>query len=187
MGEAMDASPPDHHQPGGEPAPQMPRAFATGYKPHSGDMMVYGGGVVTLIGVLAAFVNGTPAFFLLSLAGTFCAFYFRPTLDNRRPQLGADVNGLYVARFGKIPWSRVADIHVEHHALRTMRLATLVIVPKGTIAEAVETPETLRLVERLTARNARAKNGVIRVPLHALAMDPVEVETRLRALRKAAG
>ncbi|RAH98237.1 hypothetical protein DLJ53_26350 [Acuticoccus sediminis] len=180
----MDALPPDHPRPDREP--QMPRAFATGYKAHSGDLMVYGGGVMTLIGVLATVVNGTPVFLLISLVGTAMALYFWPTVDTRRPQLGADVNGIYVARFGILPWDKVADLRFEHHALRTMRLSTLVIVPSVPLAEAIVQPDPVPLAERFASRNARLKKGTIHVPLHPLAMPIDDIEARVTALRAAA-
>lgn len=176
----MDATPPEGPGPVERPA----RAFATGYRPHSGDMMVYGGGAMTLVGVLATVVNATPVFLIASLAGSLSALYFRPTLDTQRAQLGANAQGIYIARIGIIEWDRIADLRVEHHALRTMRLATLVVVPDGPLDEAVAKRETLPLAERFAARNARVKGGAIRVPLHTLAM-PVDVmEERLVALRR---
>ena len=90
-----EALPPEPGPGGGGPgAPPPSGRFATGYRKNSGDMMVYGGGVLTLVGVLATVVNAEPAFMLASLAGTFSAFYFWPTLDTRRPQLGADQRGI---------------------------------------------------------------------------------------------
>ena len=181
----MDAIPPEHPRP--EREPKLPRAFATGYRAHMGDMMVYGGGVLTIIGVLATFINAAPVFLLISLAGTISAAYFRPTIDTQRPQLGADVNGIYVARFGILPWERVADMRIEYHALRTMQLSTLVIVPSGPLSEAIVQPDQVPLAERFASRNARLKAGEIRVPLHPLAMKPEDIEARLKALRAAAG
>ncbi len=181
----MDALPPQQPRP--EREPQLPRAFATGYKPHSGDMMVYGGGALTIIGVLATFINAAPGYLLISLVGTLSALYFRPTTDTQRPQLGADVNGIYVARFGILPWSRVADMRIEQHALRTMQLSTLVIVPALPLAEAIDRLDVVPLSERFISRNARWKSGAIRVPLHPLAMKVEDIEARLKALRAAAG
>ena len=186
MGEAqLDALPPDHPRPDREP--ELPRAFATGYKPHSADMMVYGGGVMTLVGVLATVVRVEPAYLAISLVGSLMALYFWPVLDVRRPQLGADVNGIYVARFGIIPWSRVADMRVEYHALRTMQLGTLIVTPEGPLKDAIGKPDAVPFAERFAARNARWKNGAIRVPLHSLAMPMSDIEARLTALRAAAG
>ncbi|WP_420392044.1 hypothetical protein [Acuticoccus sp.] len=180
----MHGPPPDG--PGSEPPPG-PRAFATGYKVHSGDMMVYGGGAMTVVGVLASVVNGAPVFLLASVVGSLSALYFWPTIDPRRPQLGASVQGIYIARVGIIPWANVGEMRVEHHALRTMHLATLVVVPRVPLAEAVARREVLPLAERYAARNARVRANVVRVSLHTLAMPIAEVEARLVALRSAAG
>lgn len=172
---------------GGNGGSNAPQAFATGYKPHSGDMMVYGGGAVTLVGVLAAFVNTAPSFLLASLAGTFSAFYFWPTLDTRQPQLGADVHGLYVARIGTIGWAAVRRMTVRRRALRTMSLATLVIELDPPLPEALLAGDPVPLSLRFTARNARAHGRRVEVQLHTLAMPVDAVEARLTALRQSAG
>ena len=160
-----------------------PRAFATGYRPHTGDMMVYGGGAMTIVGVLAAVVNAHPGFLIASLVGTASAFYFRPTLDLKSPQLGAGPEGVYVARIGIIRWDRMAEMRVEHHALRTMRLATLIIVPDGPLRDCLAERERVPLLERIQSRNARVRGGAVRVPLHPLAMPVDVIEARLDAMR----
>jgi len=145
-------------------------------------MMVYGGGVLTLVGVLATVVNAEPAFMLASLAGTFSAFYFWPTLDTRRPQLGADQRGIYVARVGLVRWDAIADWRVERRALRTMRLATLEIRLSTRLPEALAAADSPPLTERLSARNEKVSGDRIRVTLHSLAMPDNEIEARLRSL-----
>lgn len=167
---------------GGEGGASGPRPFAVGYRAHTGDLMVYGGGVMTLIGVLGAVVNGTPAFLLASVVGTLSALYFHPTLDLRTPQLGADTSGIFVARIGVIPWSSIADIHVERRAVRTMHLATLIIRTGGPLNEAVVAPDPVPLMMRLTARNANVSGNTIKVSLHPLNATPEVIEGRLRAL-----
>jgi hypothetical protein len=173
--------------PSGGGAAPAGRGFAVGYRKNSGDMMVYGGGVVTLIGVLATVVNAQPVFMLASLAGTLSAFYFWPTLDARRPQLGADPRGIYVARVGLISWDAIADWRVERRALRTMNLATLEIRLKCPLREALEAAEVVPLAERLTARNEKVSAQTIRVTLHTLAMPDDEIEARLRSLARSSG
>lgn len=184
----MNASPPPRPEGGGEGEgePDGPRAFAVGYKPHGGDLMVYGGGAMTLVGVLATLVNGQPGFLLASLVGSLSALYFQPTMDLKSPQLGANRSGIYVARLGFIPWSEVAEIRVEHKALRTMRLATLVIGTVRPLREAVTEPDRVPFIRRFTAHNARISGGKVRVPLHTLSMNPEVVEARLRNLHAAA-
>ncbi|MEM8551014.1 MAG: hypothetical protein AAGF45_01430 [Pseudomonadota bacterium] len=182
----MDAETPPE-RPGGGSGGEGPKAFAVGYKAHSGDMMVYGGGALTLIGVLAAVLNGAPSFLLASLAGSLSALYFYPTLDVRTPQLGANIEGLYVARIGVIPWSEIKQIHVHHHALRTMHLATLIVTTARPLSEAVSIKETLSPVQRVTARNVKVKGNTIRVSLHTLALPPQSIERRLRTLYTASG
>ncbi|GAB5377005.1 MAG: hypothetical protein AcusKO_34670 [Acuticoccus sp.] len=168
---------------GGGEGRGTPRAFAAGYRAHSGDLMVYGGGALTLIGVLATVVQGTPVFLVASLVGTLSALYFQPTIDLKTPQLGANQHGIYLARIGFIPWEEITEIRVEHRALRTMRLATLIVRTGRPLAEAVSEPDRVSVLARFTARNARVShNGTIRAPLHTLSMDPPVIETRLRAL-----
>lgn len=177
----MDASVPPT---GGEPGPmEPPRAFATGYKPNSGDMMVYGGGAMTIVGVLATVLNAEPAFLLASLAGTGSAFYYTPVLDTRTPQLGASADGIYVARIGIIAWPAVQRLHVRRQALRTMNLAWLEIDLDPALPDALAAAETVPLAQRFTARNAKTNGQRVEVTLHTLAMPPDAIEARLKALR----
>ncbi|MEM9222012.1 MAG: hypothetical protein AAGB11_06370 [Pseudomonadota bacterium] len=176
----MDATPA-----GGGPGrkePGAPKAFAVGYRPHTGDMMVYGGGALTLVGVLATVVQGSPVFLLASLAGSVSALYFQPTLDVHAPQLGADAKGLFIARVGIIPWDHVAELRVERRALRTMHLSTLVVRTIGPVYEAVSAPDTLPLLRRFSARNANVSGDTARVTLHTLALSTEAIELRLHAL-----
>ncbi|MCF3936104.1 hypothetical protein L1787_22185 [Acuticoccus sp. M5D2P5] len=166
---------------GGTPTP-----FVAGYKPHQGDLMVYGGGVATLIGVLATVVQVNPVFLVISLMGTFSALYFWPTLDPRVPQLGADLRGIYVARVGIIRWEAIADMKVEWHALRTMQLSTLVLKVDGPLKDALAYREKVPLLHRVSAHNARVSGSTVKVTLHTLNMDPAVIEKRLVALRAAA-
>lgn len=160
-----------------------PRAFAVGYRAHSGDLMVYGGGALTLIGVLATVVQGTPVYLLASIVGTLSALYFQPTIDLKTPQLGANQQGLYLARIGFMPWEEIAEIRVERRALRTMNLATLIVRTAHPLAQSVTEPDRVPFLARFTSRNARvSRDGTIRAPLHPLAMNPDVIETRLRAL-----
>ncbi|MEM8665052.1 MAG: hypothetical protein AAGF49_13150 [Pseudomonadota bacterium] len=179
----MDAMP-RHGDGSGGGAPE-PRSFAVGYRPHTGDMMVYGGGVLTLVGVLATVVQGSPVFLLASIAGSLSALYFYPTLDLRAPQLGADVHGLFIARVGVIPWEAVQEIQVQRRTLRTMALATLIVRTDGPVREAVAVADTVPLAKRLTARNATVAGNTVRVALHPLALSVEAIEMRLRALHAA--
>lgn len=173
------------------PAPRPerpgPRPFATGYKPSSGDMMVYGGGAMTVVGVLAAALNDAPGFLVISVIGSLSALHFYPLVDTRAPQLGASPDGLYVARIGVVAWDAIRSMHVERRAIRTMHLSTLVVELDKPLAEAVVLPESVPLLKRLTSRPARVRGNTIRVDLHALAMAPDVVEARLLAFRDAGG
>jgi len=182
----MDAEVPRPGDGGDGGGSSAPHSFAVGYRPHTGDMMVYGGGMMTLIGVLAAVVHGSPVFFILSIVGSLCALYFYPTLNLRAPQLGADTNGIFIARFGTIRWEEIADIQVQHRALRTMRLATLIVRTKRPLKEAIAVPDRIGLVGRLSAANARRKGGAIHVTLHTLTLPPDSIGRRLHALQAAA-
>lgn len=162
-----------------------PQSFAVGYRPHTGDMMVYGGGMMTLVGVMAAVVQGSPVFFLISIVGSLCALYFHPTIDLRTPQLGADTQGIFIARFGMIPWAEIAEIGVQHRALRTMHLSTLIVRTRRPLQEAIAVPDRIGMVRRLSAANARRKGGAIHVSLHTLALPPEAIGERLDALQAA--
>lgn len=166
---------------GGKPV-EPPRAFATGYKAHSADMTVYGGGALTIVGVLATALNGEPAFLLASVAGSFSALYFWPTLDTKTPQLGANADGIYVARVGVIAWEAVRGLRVQRRALRTMNLASLIIELDPPLPDALIEPERVPASLRLTSRNAKVSPRRIEVTLHTLAMPIDAIERRLKAL-----
>ncbi|MEM8852388.1 MAG: hypothetical protein AAGD34_01730 [Pseudomonadota bacterium] len=175
----MDATP-QRPPPGGSPSR---RGFATGYAPNSGDMMVYGGGVATLIGVLATVVNGDPVFLIISLAGSFASFFYWPTIDTKRPQLGASDEGIYVGGIGVVGWDGVEDWRIERHALRTMRLARLVITLNRPLQDALVQAEPFSLLRLLSTKNAKVRGGqTIRVDLHTLAMGADDIERRLASL-----
>lgn len=165
---------------GGEP---MRRAFATGYKKHSGDMMVYGGGAMTVLGVLAMALTGQPGFLLLSLAGSVSALFFWPLVDVRTPQLGASAEGLYVARIGLIKWSAVRTMRVQRRALRTMNLASLIVELDPPVPEALVHADVVPLAQRFTTRNARTNGRRVEVTLHTLAMPIDAIDARLNAIR----
>ncbi|WP_157961922.1 hypothetical protein [Acuticoccus kandeliae] len=166
--------------------PSGPEPFVTGYRAHQGDLMVYGGGMVTVLGVLATVVQVNPSFLVLSLLGSLSAFYFWPTLDMRAPQLGADMRGVFVARIGVIRWDAIKSMKVEWRALRTMQLVTLVITIDRPLPEALAYKDKVSPLRWIAARNARVSGRTIKVTLHTLAMDPAIVEERLNALRTAA-
>lgn len=157
--------------------------FATGYRPHGGDMMVYGGGTLTLVGAVAAVVNAEPWFFLAGLVGALTAFHFHPTLETGRAQLGADHRGVFVDRVGLIDWSAVVDMRIERRTLRTMNLAWLVLMLDRPVSAALLVPDRVPPLRRLTSRNARVSKRAVRVPLHTLAMPTAGIEARLAALR----
>lgn len=174
-------------EPSGDPAqsPQRPLAagpFAVGYKPHQGDMMVFGGGALTIFGVVGSFVHATPLGFIASAIGTLSAVYFVPTMDVKSPQLGANQDGLFIGKVGVLPWSAVRSMHVQYRALRTMRLATLIVQTDGKVADALERSDGT-FWGKLTATNARVSGDTVRVHLHTLALAPQDIEQRLIALR----
>ncbi|MEM6848685.1 MAG: hypothetical protein AAF580_11525 [Pseudomonadota bacterium] len=164
-----------------EPGPDA-SAFAVGYKAHQGDMMVYGGGALTIFGVVGTIVHASPLGFIASAVGTMSAVYFVPTMDVRSPQLGASQDELFVAKVGVLPWSRVTEMFVQYRALRTMRLATLIVRTEGKVSEALERSDGT-FWGKFSAQNARVSGNILKVQLHTLAMAPQDVEQRLLALR----
>lgn len=162
---------------------EPPRAFATGYKQHSGDMMVYGGGAITVVGVLATALLGNPLYLIMSVAGSLSALYFWPVVDVNTPQLGANADGLYVARIGVIRWDAIRTMRVQRRALRTMNLANLIVEIDPPLPEALAQAENVPLMQRFTSRNARGNAQRLEVSLHTLAMPVDAIEARLNALR----
>lgn len=169
-------------QPEEPPSGPDKASFAVGYKPHQGDMMVFGGGAMTVFGVIATIVHGTPMGFIASAIGTASAAYFVPTMDVRSPQLGANGDELFIAKVGVLPWGQIDSMHVQYRALRTMRLATLIVRTRGKVGDAVSRTDGT-FWGKFTARNARVGGNTVKVQLHTLAMAPQDIERRLLALR----
>lgn len=169
---------------GGEGAAEpLRQPFATGYKKNSGDMMVYGGGAMTVLGVLAMVLSGQPAFLIVSVVGTLSALFYWPVVDVRTPQLGASAEGLYVARVGLIRWDAIRAMRVQRQALRTMRLATLVLELDPPLPDALANAERVPFSQRFTTRNTKVRPDRVEVTLHTLAMPPDAIEARLKAIR----
>lgn len=145
----------------------VPQAISAAYVRNSGDVLVYGGFFLIVLGVLAAWVNGEAAFLLLSVAGLASSFYFYPTSDHEAPQLAASSRGLYVDRIGTIPWQAIREVRLRRQALRTMRLAYLTVVVDGALGDVTEAPD-LALPFRLMTRNWRRTREGLEIRLHTL-------------------
>ena len=174
--------------PGPEAGPEpAPRSFAVGYNPSGGEIYVYGGASLVVIGCIITAVQGHPAALLLSLVGLGSTFYYRPLMEARRAQLGASMQGLYVERIGVIGWRAIADIDMVETYIRTMRFTRLVVTLSMPLDKAVVQPEVTATWRRYTSKNWTLKGNVLEIKLDTLRADPEVVLRRVKALQKMAG
>lgn len=173
--------------PGPEAGPEpAPRSFAVGYNPSGGEIYVYGGASLVVIGCIITAVQGHPAALLLSLVGLGSTFYYRPLMEARRAQLGASMQGLYVERIGVIGWRAIADIDMVETYIRTMRFTKLVVTLSMPLDKAVVQPEIVTPWRRYTSRNWSLKGDRLEIKLDTLRADPEVVLRRVKALQKMA-
>ncbi|PTW62181.1 hypothetical protein C8N35_101218 [Breoghania corrubedonensis] len=161
-----------------------PRPFATGYRSGSGEGPVYGGlaGAV-LTGFLAAYW-GDPRLYVLTILALILSFYFFPLVELRRPQLGANDDGLFIAGIGFIAWAEIAHLELFNTAVRQILLSTLIVTLHRPLEEAVAKPEKAVWYRNLMTRAYRRKSKTrIEVPLHPMKGRPEDILGRLRAYR----
>lgn len=169
----------------GEPEP-VPRSFAIGYTPTAGEMFVYGGASLVVIGCIITAVQGHPAALILSVIGLASTFYYRPLMEARRPQLGATMQGLYVERIGVIGWRAIADLEMTETYIRTMRFTKLIVTLKGPLEKVVVQPEQVQTWRRYTCRNWTRKGDRLEIKLDTLKADPEVVMRRIKAFHRMA-
>lgn len=167
----------------GAPEP-MPKAFAVGYDLRSGEALVYGGAVLIIIGSLVTIVRGEPFALVLSLVGLGAVFYFRPLVETRRPQLGANMQGLYVERIGVIGWGAIAELDVFETNLRTMHFTKLIVRLASPLEQAVVEPEPVPWWRHWMSRNWVLKGDRLEIKLDTLKAEPGAVVRRLKAFHR---
>ena len=177
---------PDSPLTGVGPEP-VPRSFAVGYNPSGGEIYVYGGASLVVIGCILTAVQGNPAALLLSLVGLGSTFYYRPLMENRRPQLGASMQGLYVERIGVIGWRAIADVDMTETYIRTMRFTRLVVTLSMPLDTATVQPEVVPAWRRYTSRNWTHKDNRLEIKLDTLKADPEVVLRRVKAFQRMTG
>ena len=159
-----------------------PRPFATGYRSGTGEGPVYGGLVAAVLtGFLAAYW-GEPRLYVLTVLALILSFYFFPLVEIRRPQLGANDDGLFIAGIGFIAWAEIAHLELFNSAVRQIRLSTLIVTLHRPLEEAVAKPESTAWYRALMTRAyTRKGDKCLKVPLHPMKGTPEEIFGRLQA------
>ncbi|MEW5421507.1 hypothetical protein [Amorphus sp. 3PC139-8] len=164
----------------------MPKAFSVGYNSTSGEALVYGGATLIFIGAIVTLLQREPAGLLLALAGLGSSVYFRPLIEARRPQIAANMQGLYVDRIGVISWTAIASIDVRETNLRTMHFSRLVVRLAVPLERAVVVPDEGPWWRRLTVKNWKRKDDRLEIKLDTLKADPMVVIRRVKAFHRVA-
>lgn len=161
-----------------------PRPFAVGYRKGTGDGLVYGGLFAAALGALAFGMGSGTGFLLLTLAGLAGTYHFYPLVEARRPQLGANEDGLFVAGIGFIDWAEVADLELFRTSVRSIVMNNLIVTLARPLEDAVVKHEKLAPWRALMARCYKRKSPLrLEISLHPMRGDADEIYTRLRAYR----
>ncbi|MEP3280181.1 MAG: hypothetical protein ABJN26_11505 [Stappiaceae bacterium] len=158
------------------------KPLAIGYRSGSGESLVYGSFMAAALGVLLAFITDEPWFLVLAAVGLGGAYYYRPYVESKRPQLGANADGLYLERLGFIAWADIADIQLFETSVRSIQLQTLKISLNRPLKETISKPEKPNVFRYLMARCWRRTGPrSVDIAIHSLEANPDNLLARLRS------
>ncbi len=164
---------------------RAPRSFAVGYLKGSGDALVYGALVAAALCFAAALLYRNPSPLLGAPVALYCAYRYYPMVESRRPQLGADSNGLFIDGLGFLNWADIANVELFETSVRSIMLATLRIRLKGPLDDAVARPQRVEAwrsgMTRVWSRRRDAAGDRLEVTLHPLSNNPAELAGRITA------
>ncbi len=165
-----------------ETGPQAGTPLAIGYRSGSGDTLVYGSFMVAALGVLLAFTTEQPWFLILAACGFWGAYYYHPYIETKRPQLGANQNGLYLERLGFLSWGDIADMELFETSVRSIRLQTLKVSLHRPLSDSVAKPEKFNPFRVLMIRCWRQTGATsLEIAVHTLEANPNNLLHRLRS------
>ncbi len=163
-----------------------PKPFAVGYRKGTGEGLVYGGLFAAALGGVAIATGSGPAFLVLVAAGLAATFHYYPLVEARRPQLGANGDGLFIEGIGFIDWAEIADLELYRTSVRSIALTNLIVTLTRPLEDAVVRREKQPVWRALMTRSYTRKAPTrLEVPLHTLQGPADEIFARLRAYRPA--
>ncbi|GHB21351.1 hypothetical protein GCM10007094_06780 [Pseudovibrio japonicus] len=163
--------------------------FSLGYKKGTGEPVLYGSLLLGAALVAAGIVSGSAIPILASLP-VFLSVYWHYPLIDKRAQLAANKNGLYLERLGVLRWSAMKDLSIYSTAVRTMEFSQLHIQLNGPLEDCLVEKEPKSLLRMAMRKNwrlkqAKSKAPVIEVDLNLLACKPELLLERTRQFWRA--
>ncbi|SDQ81970.1 hypothetical protein [Pseudovibrio sp. Tun.PSC04-5.I4] len=158
--------------------------FAVGYKKGTGEPVIYGSFLLGAALLGTGIVTGSPIPALASLPVFLSVYWHYPYID-KRPQLGAKEEGLYIERIGFIRWSAISELSIYTSAIRSMEFRQLRIQLNAPLKECIAKPAQRSMMRAFMRKNWRLKKEqvsapVLEVDLHHLACDPEKLLERTK-------
>ncbi len=158
--------------------------FSLSYKKGTGEPVVYGSLLLGAALLGTGIISASPIPVLASLPVFLSVYWHYPFID-KRPQLAASDEGLYLERLGVVRWSAIAELSIYTTAVRTMEFAQLHIRLKGSLDECITKREPQSLVRSAMRKNWRLKQKntnqpLLEVDLHLLPCSPELLIKRIK-------
>ncbi|WP_395174323.1 hypothetical protein [Roseibium alexandrii] len=165
-----------------------PAPFTIGYDRRNSEAIVYGCMLLAGLFAVVSVVSGMYLLLFAALGPAVIAYWHFPMLEKKRPQLGANEDGLFVDRIGFIDWGAIRMIDLTRTSVRSIELIKLNVLLTRPLEDAVTQGQYTPLWKRFTMRNwkrSKREHGreLISVNLHTLVGDPDEVLTRIRTFK----
>ncbi len=165
-----------------------PEPFAIGFEKSTGEAMVYGAVFFAVIFLAVSLATGQPLVALGALIAASVGFWHYPMFEKGQPQLGANLDGLFVDRIGFLDWASVGKLELSRTSVRSIRLVHLHITLNRPLADAVAKPQVFPFWKKLMMRSwsldrSSQEAPVLRIELHPLTKDPDAVLDRIRRYR----
>lgn len=177
----------DEPLPGSGPGFGELRPFAVGYSKGAGEALVYGAVVFAAICAAAAMLQGDARALWGIVPAIVCAYRYYPMVEARRPQLGANGDGLFVAGIGFIDWAAIRQVDLFETSVRNIRLSSLRISLNRTLEEAIARPQDRPVWRAFMTRSWSVKRWPggdgLEVELHPLAANPHDILSRIAAYK----
>lgn len=165
-------------------AGRTPRPFAVGYQRGAGEGLVFGAAVAGILCVVAAFLQNSPVPLAGLLPAGLFAYRFYPLIETKRPQLGANIDGLFIEGAGFVDWRAIAQVDLFQSSVRNIRIAALRVTLNRSLEDAVAKPIARPFWRRLMTRSWKVRRWPggdgLEIELHPLAGDPHEILERVR-------
>ncbi|MHA7774088.1 hypothetical protein [Roseibium sp. M-1] len=166
----------------------VPVPFTVGFNRGQSAGIVYGSLVLGVLFAAIGVAGGLPLLAFAAIAPIAIAYWHFPMVENGKPQLGANEDGLYVERIGFIDWAAIRMTDVKHNKVRNRDQVRLDVLLTRPLNDAVAKAQTFPVWKKFMMRNWKRiprEHGreLIAINLHTLAADPDEILSRIRSFK----